>query len=191
MKVPKYYTTFQASRLLGVSLPTVVNYIKSGILKAHKTPGGHRRISEHALVAFAAEYDMPLTPEITERRGPHRILWVDDDPDFLELAQEMLRAETSWEIRAVESGFQAGMAVASWKPDLVLMDLEMPNMDGFAALEEIRNDDDRPGLPVIACTGLRGGDLSERIETSGFSGCIQKPVDFAALIDQLRGMLPA
>jgi len=187
MKIPKYYTTFQASRLLGVSLPTVVNYIKSGILKAHKTPGGHRRIAETNLIGFADQYNMPLTPELMGHQGPKRILWVDDDQDFLELGCEVLSAEPTWEIRAAESGFQAGMAVVDWKPDLVILDIEMPNMNGFAALAELRKEGGvHTNTPVFACTALHGNEIEEKVRDAGFEAYISKPVDFPELLIRIK-----
>src|SRR5512146_1875037 len=60
-----FYTTFEAARLLGVSLPTVVNWIKARRLKAHRTPGGHRRIGREDLAAFIVRHGMPMPDELT------------------------------------------------------------------------------------------------------------------------------
>src|SRR5512139_1235871 len=80
----RFYTTFEAARLLGVSLPTVVNWIKARRIKAHRTPGGHRRIAREDLAGFMVRQGMPLPPELSDaapaRRkalviaeaGPHR-----------------------------------------------------------------------------------------------------------------------
>ncbi|HEY6005703.1 MAG TPA: helix-turn-helix domain-containing protein, partial [Anaeromyxobacter sp.] len=61
----RFYTTFDAARLLGVSLPTVVNWIKARRLKAHRTPGGHRRIAAEDLAAFMLRHGMPVPGELS------------------------------------------------------------------------------------------------------------------------------
>ena len=60
----RYYTTHEAARLLGVSLPTVVNWIKDRRLQCHRTPGGHRRIAREDLAAFMLRHGMPLGAEL-------------------------------------------------------------------------------------------------------------------------------
>jgi len=90
----KYYTTFEASRLLGVSLPTVVNWIKANRLKAHKTPGGHRRIAREDLLAFLRRYEIPIPRELAPTVNDRvRILAVDDDSDERELLRVVLEGE--------------------------------------------------------------------------------------------------
>src|SRR5512138_3937052 len=67
-----FYTTFEAARLLSVSLPTVVNWIKARKLKAHRTPGGHRRIAREDLAAFMLRHGMPLPAELSDAAPARR-----------------------------------------------------------------------------------------------------------------------
>ena len=62
----RFYTTFEAAYVLGVSLPTVVNWIKARRLKAHRTPGGHRRIAREELAAFMSRHGIPLPEELAD-----------------------------------------------------------------------------------------------------------------------------
>ena len=81
---PTYYTTYQVSQTLGVSLPTVVNWVNSGLLHAHRTPGGHRRIARNDLIAFAREYNYPLSEDfLAEGAGQKKVLIVADERDFV------------------------------------------------------------------------------------------------------------
>ena len=66
---PTYYTTYQVAKHLGVSLPTVVNWVNSGLLAAHRTPGGHRRIARNDIIAFAREHNYPLSREFLDEGG--------------------------------------------------------------------------------------------------------------------------
>ena len=70
----RYFTTHEAGQLLGVSLPTVINWIKAGRLSAHRTPGGHRRIERDTLVAFIRRHGLPMPPELLEESSAPRVL---------------------------------------------------------------------------------------------------------------------
>lgn len=185
----KYFTTFETSRLLGVSLPTIVNWIKANRLKAHKTPGGHRRISRDDLLQFLRKYQMPIPAELADDFDrPLRILAVDDDPDERELLQAVLEG-AGFVVELAANGFEAGLLVGAFKPDAVVMDVMMPAMDGFAALAALRKRDETVDTPVIACTGLSDPASRQRILAAGFDAHVVKPYDPSHLLDQLDELL--
>lgn len=185
----KYFTTFEASRLLGVSLPTIVNWIKANRLKAHKTPGGHRRIAREDLLAFLRRFDMPIPDELAEDLDrPLRILAVDDDPDERDLLRAILENH-GYVVEVAANGFEAGLLVGAFKPDAVVMDLMMPGMDGFGALASLRNRDDTSDTPVIACTGLSDPASRQRVIAAGFDGHVVKPYRHEELLDMLGRLL--
>ena len=187
---PVYYTTYQVAKFLGVSLPTVVNWVNNGLLAAHRTPGGHRRIAHNDIVAFARQNDYPIARELLARSdGKPRVLIVDDEKDFSDMVQEYLILQGEIDVEVAESGFQAGFTVARFKPDLILMDIMMPGMDGFEAHKMLRDDPDTRHIPVIACTGYRDPEIHERIGKEGFDGMVQKPLKLDALLDLVRTKL--
>ncbi len=186
----KYFTTFEASRLLGVSLPTIVNWVKANRLKAHKTPGGHRRIARTDLIDFLQKYEMPVPKELVDGpSGPIRILAVDDDPDERDLVRTILEG-AGYAVEMAESGFDAGLQVASFRPNLVILDLVMPGMDGFAAIASLRARPETADTPVIACTGLSDPVTSQRVTDAGFDAHVIKPYrpeELLGAIDRLLG----
>ena len=101
-KKQPFLTTHQASRLLGVSLPTVVNWIEAGRLSAHRTPGGHRRISREDLIRFSRDFSYPLPDEFTEQSGPVRILMIDSDRDLGEMVRDYLLMQDGFEVRITD-----------------------------------------------------------------------------------------
>mgnify|MGYP002725747673 CR=1 FL=1 len=146
------FTTAQAARLLGVSVATVVNWIDDGKLKAHKTPGGHRRIQREDLIAFAHHYEMPLDgEELGSSSGKKRVLVVDDDPAIVTLFADVLEIEGGYDVQTARSGFAAGLAVARWRPALILLDVHMPGLAGLEVLERVRDADASADIPVILC----------------------------------------
>lgn len=187
---PTYYTTYQVARFLGVSLPTVVNWVNSGLLVAHRTPGGHRRIARKDIVTFARDNDYPLALELLDIGRPERrILVVDDETDFSELVREYLTLKGDFELETAESGFQAGFAVARFKPDLIILDLMMPDMDGFEALRMLREHPDTRHVPIIACSAYRDGDAEQRLGDFRFDGFLEKPVKLEAILRTVQKKL--
>jgi len=186
---PVYYTTYQVAKFLGVSLPTVVNWVNGGLLAAHRTPGGHRRIAHNDIMAFARANKYPIARELAEAGGQKRILVVDDERDFADMVREYLVLKGEFEVEIAESGFQAGFTVARFKPDLILMDIMMPDMDGFEVHRMLRDDPDTKHIPVIACTAYRDPDVDARISADNFDDFVEKPLQLDALLETVRRQL--
>ncbi len=182
----KYYTTFQVSKLLGVSLATVVNWTKAGMLAAHRTPGGHRRIAESDLVEFARTYKMPLEIEPPAPSGPARVLIVDDDEDHLAFVVRVL--EPDFDVETATSGFAAGLAVARFRPDCIVLDIRMPGMDGFDVVDMLRGKPTGRSVPVIACTAYLDDETRARV-TDRFDGLLAKPFGPPELLEVVRAGL--
>lgn len=189
---PVYFTTDQVRKALGVSLPTVVNWVNSGLLSAHRTAGGHRRIARLDLVEFCQKKKYPLPKEfLTPGTSRGRILVVDDDPDFAEMLREYLTLRGGLETEVANSGFQAGLSVARFKPDLIIMDLMMPDMDGFEVYRTLRGAEETRHIPVLACTAYHDEAMARRIREAEFHGQVEKPCRLDALLDQIRQYLPS
>ncbi len=181
---PTYFTTFQVAKFLGVSPPTVVNWVNSGMLVAHKTPGGHRRIRGDDLILFARQNNYPL-PEDIDEQAPEsrRVLIVDDETDFSGVVREYLVLKGGYEVEVAESGFAAGLTVARFRPAVVLMDILMPDMDGFEVLRMMREDVEMRAIPVIACTAYRDPQIEERVHKEGFVAYMEKPLKLDRLLE--------
>lgn len=197
---PEYFTTFQVARFLHVSPPTVVNWVKSGLLQAHRTPGGHRRIAKADIIAFAQENDYPVPdfgppgpvqlpllaspPESTSRR----VLIVDDEPDFCRVIQDFLFHLGGFEVELAFTGFAAGRTVERFKPELILLDFNLdPHnqgaMDGFQLLDILRDDPDTREILVLGCTGRITSRIDGLVRNRALVGCLQKPFSLSELSD--------
>lgn len=187
---PTYFTTFQVARHLGVSPPTVVNWVNGGLLTAHRTPGGHRRIAREDIVAFARSHDYPLSGDLAEAtpalpRAGRKVLIVDDEPDFCAMVRDYLQLRGGFEVEVADSGFSAGLTVARFRPGIILMDILMPDMDGFDVVRMLRKDPEMRDIPVVACTAYRDPQIEDRVKREGFNGFLLKPIK----LDQLLVML--
>ena len=118
-----------------------------------------------------------------------RILVVEDNPLNLKLVRDVLEYQ-GFEVLTAISG-EEGVAVASSSsPDLVLMDLQLPGMDGHEALLRMRSDPRCRAIPVVAVTAFAMKHDIERADEAGFDGYIAKPISVRALPAQLAPFLP-
>jgi excisionase family DNA binding protein len=143
-----FYSTYEAARILGVSLPTVVNWIKARRIQAHRTPGGHRRIAREDLAAFMLRQGMPLPDELADAApGRLKVLVVDEPGTVRErLARELSAA--GYAVEQAATGFAAGVAAARAEPDVLV--LQAPAPDGGEVLRGVRADKELAGAPVVA-----------------------------------------
>ena len=189
MKDKAVFTTFEAAKLCHVSPLSIINWVNAGRLPAFRTPGGHRRIRREDLVRFMRDTGMPLPEELREGSGRPRVLVVDDEASIREVLTEHLTTrEKPYEVMAAADGFEAGRLVATFKPDVVLLDLRMPGMDGFQVCRTVKADPETSNTVVIAMTGYYTPETEARILECGAMRCIAKPIEPSALgtqIDQL------
>lgn len=106
-----------------------------------------------------------------------RILYVDDEADIREVAELSLGLNPAWEIRTAASGAEALGVIDAWAPDVVLLDVMMPVMDGPQTLEEIRRRPAAKTLPVIFITARVLATDRGRLMGLGATGVIAKPFD--------------
>jgi len=179
----KNLTTSAVARLLGVAVGSVSNWIDQGRLKAGRTPGGHRRIAADDLVEFLRHQKLPVPAELV---APPKILVVDDEPSVTEwLAAEIRARRPDWEVVEAHDGFRAGELVGSLRPDVVILDLRMPGLDGFEVCRRIKAGPKTKDTAVIAITAYPSPEAEERILACGAQAYLTKPLDTEALMAEL------
>jgi two-component system cell cycle response regulator DivK len=118
--------------------------------------------------------------------NPGRILVVEDNPMNLKLVRDVLRF-SGYEVIEATSGEDGVRLAGEESPDLILMDLQLPGIDGVEALRRIRASD--AGVPVVAVTAFAMNDDRERAFDSGFTGYVEKPINVRGLPQQVRDFL--
>jgi len=176
------FTTFETAKLCHVSPLSIINWVNAGRLPAFRTPGGHRRIRREDLIRFMRDTGIPLPDELTEGTGRPKLLVVDDEAAIRDILSEHFSTRTiPYEVLTAADGFEAGRLMASFRPDVVLLDLRMPGMDGFQVCRTIKSDPDSAGTIVVAMTGYFSPDTESRIVESGAVRCFAKPVEPSTL----------
>src|SRR5512140_2309192 len=144
----RFYTTFDAARLLDVTLPTVVNWIKARRLKAHRTPGGHRRIAREELAGFFVRHGMPLPRELSGAVPARRkaLVVAGPGPAREGLVRQLVAA--GYAVEQASPGFAAGAAAARFGPDVLVVQPDAP--DGGDGVRGPRSDRELAEVPVVA-----------------------------------------
>ncbi|EHH10667.1 response regulator [Mesorhizobium amorphae] len=120
---------------------------------------------------------------------PARILYVDDEDDIREIAQMSLELEPEFEVRSCSSGMQALADAAEWQPDLILLDVMMPDMDGPETLKRLAESGPTASMPVVFITARTQTHEVERYLAMGAVGVIAKPFDPLALAGEVKNLL--
>jgi len=199
-KPTRYLTSVEVAAACGVSPRTVTNWIRDGAIRAHRTVGGHGRVAIEELRRFLASRGIPIPPELAsdpeedaaEVPPGRRVLVIDDDEAFLEVVRELLTA-SGFSVETARQGFLAGYLVGRRAPDVIVLDLVMPGLDGYEVLALLREREESRGIPVVACTSLRGPETETRLKKAGFDAFVRKPIDFKVLvrtIETLAGTAP-
>ncbi len=119
-----------------------------------------------------------------------RVLHIDDEPDILDIASASLGLDPEFEVRDCGSGADGLVAAAEWHPDVILLDVMMPVMDGPATLAHLRENPRTADIPVVFMTArVQTQDLA-RFKSLGAAGVITKPFDPMTLAASVRSRMP-
>ena len=184
----KALSTSKAARLIGVGVISIVNWIDQGQIKAGRTPGGHRRIEVEDLIDFLRRHNLPVPEELAP--SAPRVLIVDDEPAFREwLRDEIQERHPDYEVKEAKDGFSAGELVGEWRPDVVILDLRMPGVDGMEVCRRIKARQDTRNTAIIAMTAYYSPKAETEIMACGARACLEKPVRAEVLLAELEAAL--
>ncbi len=167
------FSSFQIGKMLNVSRQAVNQWIDKGYIKSYRTPGGHRRVKRDDLINFLKTRNIPI-PESLEvgavgepsPSAPLHIMLLDADQDFLASLEQAIRGELpSTQISRFQDGYDALVAVGAHSPDLLVLDLDLPNIDGLEVCRRLKDNPLTSALPIIVLS-RDPGSLGNRL--SGF-----------------------
>jgi len=177
-----WLTLGQAAKFLGVAQSTIRKWSDLGRVPAFYTPGGHRRYKRADLQAFL-DRSGPGKPA----RGP-LVLVVDDNCQVREVVRVNLEME-GYAVREAANAEDGLAALEEEVPDLILLDVMMPQVDGWEMLRRVQERHGVGSIPVVMFSGyLEAGDEAAERGARGFVG---KPFDLRALIEQTKQIVPA
>jgi excisionase family DNA binding protein len=180
----EWMTLGQAAKYLGVAQSTIRKWSDVGRVPAFYTPGGHRRFRRGDLDAFL-ERSGPGKPA----RGP-LVLVVDDDPQVREVVRINLELE-GYAVREAANAEEGLAAVEDDAPDLILLDVMMPQVDGWEMLRRVQERHGIGSIPVVMFSGQLESGVENEAAERGARAFVGKPFDLRALVEQTKQILPA
>lgn len=120
----------------------------------------------------------------------YRLLYVEDHPVNVVIMQELLRQRPDIELRCVGTGAEGLAELRAWRPQLLLLDLQLPDMTGQQVLRQVRADAASADLPCIALSANALADDEPSLRAAGFDEAWRKPLDFARFLHALQRRLP-
>lgn len=184
----KPLTTAEIAQHCHVTNRAVLKWIETGKIKAYRTPGSHARINVDDFIAFLKTYHFPIPPAYQHRLAHRRILIVDDDRELAGMIKRIMQLQKVFEVDVAHDGFLAGKKFAEFKPDLILLDIMMPKLDGFGVLAMLRQDSNNQHTKVICVSGADDNQLQEA-KAKGADDVLAKPFDHKVLLLKIRHLL--
>jgi len=177
------YTTHDVSKMLQVDASTVSKWIDKGILTAYRTPGGHRRVRAQELRSFLIAHEMPVPEELGSAQV--HLLVVDDEKNVLEGIKRTFRPhQNTVQLTCTTSGIEALLLLAELKPHGLIVDLTMPDFDGYEVCRAVRSRKSLEGVRIVTMTGRHTQDVVNQSLKAGAVACLSKPLD----VDEVLGL---
>ena len=181
------FTTGEAAKICKVSQQTIIRCFDNGTLKGFRVPGSRfRRIPRNELYAFMRDNGIPTD---ALESGKRKLLIVDDDQELVELMSDTFARDGRFEIKTANNGFDAGMLVKEFRPDLVVLDIMLPDINGKEVCQRIRSDSTMEAVKVICISGMVEADKVSDLKAAGADDFLQKPFQVERLLDRCCELL--
>ena len=186
-KMKELFTTGEAADVCKVSQQTIIRCFDSGRLKGFRIPGSKfRRIPRQHLIRFMKENNIPLD---NIESGKKKILIVDDDAEIVELMVDVLIRDGRFDIKTAASGYEAGISTQQFRPDLILLDYMLPDVNGNVVCQTIRRNPEFENIKIIIVSGVIKQDEIDQLLKTGAEEFIKKPFNIVELTGKIADVL--
>jgi len=181
------FTTGEAAKICNVSQQTIIRCFDSGQLKGFRVPGSRfRRIPRDVLYRFMKDNGIPTDALESGRR---KALIVDDDEELVELIRDVFDADGRFDVRVANNGFDAGMMVKEYKPDIIVLDVMLPDINGKEVCQRVRSDSTLDDVRIICISGMVEADKIDDLKEAGADEFMQKPFEVDSLFARVCELL--
>lgn len=184
------FSALEVANICSVANQTAINWIRNGYLKAYSTPGGQYRVYADDLVNFMTERKMRIPKDLEtlcERKTPVGILIVEDEVGLNSVIKQYLKKEfPDAELYQAFDGFEAGSIMVGKKPDVVILDLNLPGVDGLELCKKINATDEFGNPAVIVITALQDTEIEKQVHDLNVIAFFRKPLVLSELSQAIR-----
>ncbi|MFK7765673.1 MAG: response regulator [Mariniblastus sp.] len=182
MSTKTVFTTGEAAKICKVSQQTIIRCFDNGSLKGFRVPGSRfRRIPREQLYSFMKENGIPTD---ALESGKRKLLVVDDDEELVELMVDVFARDGRFEIKTANNGFGAGMLVKEFRPDLVILDVMLPDINGKEVCQRVRSDATMKTVKIICISGMVEQDKIADLRAAGADEFMNKPFSVDKLLER-------
>ena len=186
-KMKDLFTTGEAAKICKVSQQTIIRCFDAGRLEGFRIPGSKfRRVPRHSLIKFMKANNIPLD---NLHSGKRKVLIVDDDAEIVELIVDVLDRDGRFDVKTATSGYDAGVMTQQFRPDLILLDYMLPDVNGNIVCQTIRKNPEFENIKIIIVSGVIKQDEIDQLLKSGAEGFVKKPFNIAELTDKIVAVL--
>jgi len=186
-RMKSVFTTGEAAKICKVSQQTIIRCFDNGQLKGFRVPGSRfRRIPREALYKFMKDNQIPTD---ALESGKRKILLVDDDLELVDVMTKFLEEDGRFEVRVASNGFDAGMMVKEYRPDLIVLDVMLPDINGKEVCHRVRADPTLEDVRILCISGMVEDDKIQELRLSGADDFLNKPFEMDYLIDRMCALL--
>src|SRR5439155_64489 len=187
VRMKTVFTTGEAAKICKVSQQTIIRCFDNGQLKGFRVPGSKfRRIPREALYKFMKDNGIPTD---ALESGKRKVLLVDDDPDLVATIDKALQEDGRFEVRIASNGFDAGVMDREYRPDLLILDVMLPDINGKEVCHRVRADPTRADVRIICIGGMVGEEMFEELKLAGADDFLAMPFDVDHLIERVCAQL--
>lgn len=187
MPTKTVFTTGEAAKICKVSQQTIIRCFDSGQLKGFRVPGSRfRRIPREQLFSFMRENGIPTD---ALESGKRKVLIVDDDEELVELIEDVLVRDGRFEVKSVNNGFDAGMMVKDYRPDIIVLDIMLPDINGKEVCQRVRSDKSMDDVRIVCISGMVEEDKVGELKAAGADDFMHKPFEVEKLIERMCQLL--
>ena len=181
------FTTGEAAEICKVSQQTIIRCFDAGRVEGFRIPGSKfRRIPRQNLIKFMKENSIPLD---NLDSGKKKVLIVDDDAEIVELIADVLVRDGRFDVKSAATGYDAGVSTEQFRPDLILLDYMLPDVNGNVVCQTIRKNPEFENIKIIIVSGVIKQDEIDHLLKSGAEDFIKKPFNIAELVDKIAAVL--
>jgi len=186
-KMKDLFTTGEVAEICKVSQQTIIRCFDAGKLLGFRVPGSKfRRIPRQNLIKFMKENSIPLNNLDSGRK---RVLIVDDDAEIVELIVDVLVRDGRFDTKTAVSGYDAGIQTQQFRPDLILLDYMLPDVNGNIVCQTIKKNPEFENTRIIIVSGVVKDSEINMLLKSGAEGFIKKPFNIAELTEKIADVL--
>ena len=189
MRNKAVYTTGEAAEICKLSQQTIIRCFDSGQLQGFRVPGSKfRRIPRNSLMKFMKAHNIPLEGLASDKI---RVLVVDDDPQIVELFVDVLQSDPRFEVATAQSGYDAGVLTQQFRPNIVVLDYMLPDINGNVVCKTIRDNPELSHIKILVISGMVNSAEVDQLMEAGADDFIKKPFNIENVVQRLIEMTKA